>query len=340
MTRRDALATCAIALPAEPPEWVQLVPLGTIQGRDGRAWHLADRAAAEQVVRNTQAFAGAMRLVVDYDHQSDFAAVPKVGGTAPAAGWIEELQVRDDGIYGRVEWTAPAAQRLQAREYRYLSPVFSHLADGQVTKLLRAGLTNKPNVDLVALNSQEATPVIPAAILAALALAATADEAAVLVAINALRDTARAAGEGLALCAQAAGVQATATAAEVEAAIKAKSAADPAKFVPIEQVSQLQQQVATLQGDLNKGKVTAAVDEAVRAGKVAPALRDWAMDYATKDLVAFNAYVAKQPALVTATAQLPGGRPLDATSDLTQEEQAVCAQLGLTPEKFKAAKAA
>jgi hypothetical protein len=52
--------------------------------------------------------------------------VPGVGGTAKAAGWIKELQVRDDGIFGRVEWTEAAAAAIKAGEYRYLSPVFFH----------------------------------------------------------------------------------------------------------------------------------------------------------------------------------------------------------------------
>lgn len=346
MKHRDAIAVCAVALPAEPPEWVQLLPIGKAVGRDGRAFLVPDRAAADQVVAASQAFAGSMDLVIDYDHQSDLAAVQGVGGTAPAAGWMKELQVRDPspgepgGIYARVNWTAPAAERLRAGEYRYLSPVLHHRPDGQVIRLLRAGLTNKPNLDLAALNHLETADVLPTAILAILALAASATEADVIAAINALKAKADAGAGELALCAQAAGLAATATAAEISAAIAAKANPDPAQFVPMAQFTALQAQVTRLTADHTEERATAAVDAAIKAGKVAPAVRDWALDYATKDLTAFNSFVAKQPVLLVPGSDTPSGQPPAGGDGLTAGELAVCAQLGLTSEKFKAAKAA
>lgn len=143
-------AARAGALLAEPPSWVQVLPIGIFSGRDGRGpWVIRDRAAAERIVAETHALAGGARLPIDYDHQTEFAA----DRTAPAAGWISELQVRPNGIWARVEWTTLAAARIRAREYRYLSPVFQHARDGTVLRLLRASLTNKPNVDLAALAS-------------------------------------------------------------------------------------------------------------------------------------------------------------------------------------------
>lgn len=74
-----------------------------------------------------------------------------VGGTAKAAGRVKELQVRDDGIYGRVAWTAAASASIKAEEYRYLSPVIPHRkADGRVLMILSAALTNTPALDLEA----------------------------------------------------------------------------------------------------------------------------------------------------------------------------------------------
>src|SRR3546814_10850322 len=80
-----------------PADWVQLLPFGQIKGRDGRSWVL-DPADAEEVIAASVARAANADLVVDYDHQSDFAAKPGVGGRAPASGWIKELPKRDDGI--------------------------------------------------------------------------------------------------------------------------------------------------------------------------------------------------------------------------------------------------
>src|SRR4051794_27295866 len=86
--------------------WVQLTPAGTFSGRDGRGpYDAGDKSEMDHIVARTRQLAGSTDLVVDYDHQSVFAAVPGVGGPAKAAGWIKELQVRDAGIFGRVEWT-------------------------------------------------------------------------------------------------------------------------------------------------------------------------------------------------------------------------------------------
>src|ERR1700682_3111858 len=78
------------------------------------------------------------------------------GRPAPAAGWIRELQVRAGALWGRVEWTVRAADSIVAREYRYVSPVFQFdPATGSVTRLLRAGLTNNPNLHLTAIAAAE-----------------------------------------------------------------------------------------------------------------------------------------------------------------------------------------
>ncbi|RWE48621.1 MAG: hypothetical protein EOS24_34125, partial [Mesorhizobium sp.] len=103
-------------------------------------WVTGDKASMEQIVANTRQYAGSTDLAIDYDHQTVFGAIPGVGGKAPAAGWIKELQARDDGIFGRVEWTAAASAAIKAGEYRYLSPVFFHeKTTGRVLAIRMAG---------------------------------------------------------------------------------------------------------------------------------------------------------------------------------------------------------
>ena len=135
------------------------MPLGTFGGRDGRGpWHLRDRAHAERVIDATRAFLNGVDFLINYDHQSEFAANAQVGGQAKAAGWAkpETLTVGEDGIYAEVDWTAAAAAALQAREYRYYSPHFrAHKETGELTRLVNVGLPNSPNIDVSALASQE-----------------------------------------------------------------------------------------------------------------------------------------------------------------------------------------
>src|SRR5277367_2788298 len=136
------------AAAASAPEWIELLPSGVFYGRDGRGPFRLDDPAA--VIASTTAMQMNAGLPIDYDHATDFGA-PE-GRPAPAAGWIRELEVRSGAIWGRVEWTARAASSIVAREYRYVSPVFQFdPKDGLVTRLLRAGLTNNPNLHLTAI---------------------------------------------------------------------------------------------------------------------------------------------------------------------------------------------
>ncbi|WP_057462606.1 phage protease [Pseudovibrio sp. POLY-S9] len=134
---------------AEEAGWVHLIPSGRIIGRDGRTFALDD---PDSVIR--EAARTGMELPIDYEHQTDNA--PKNGKPAPAAGWIKELSSRDDGIWGRVEWTDKAQDMIANKEYRFLSPVLRHHKDtGRIIQLLRAGLTNRPNLHLTALCKEE-----------------------------------------------------------------------------------------------------------------------------------------------------------------------------------------
>src|SRR5277367_3942313 len=133
---------------AAAPEWIELLPAGVFYGRDGRGPFRLDDPAA--VIASTTAMQMAAGIPIDYDHATDFGA-PE-GRPAPAAGWIRALEVRGGAVWGRVEWTARAASSIVAREYRYVSPVFQFdPKDGSVTRLLRAGLTNNPNLHLTAI---------------------------------------------------------------------------------------------------------------------------------------------------------------------------------------------
>lgn len=107
---------------AKSPQWVQLLPVGKFSASDGRGpWFVNN---PEQVISNTLKRAGSKKIPVDYDHQIDNAT--KNGQPAIAAGWITQLEARDDGIWGLVEWTDKASAHLAAKEYRYLSPVINY----------------------------------------------------------------------------------------------------------------------------------------------------------------------------------------------------------------------
>ncbi len=145
-TQSPEQARHVVELAAGPvPEWVELIPAGEFSGRDGRGPYALDTEAVQA------AFASwGMPLAIDYEHQAFNAA--DNGQPAPAAGWVNAIDVRAGALWGQVEWTERAAGHVAAREYRFLSPVFDHDKQGRVLRLLGAGLTNNPNLYLTALN--------------------------------------------------------------------------------------------------------------------------------------------------------------------------------------------
>ncbi|MDR3322822.1 MAG: phage protease [Zoogloeaceae bacterium] len=143
-------AAHSVALPAEGgvPERIHLIPAGEFCGRDGRGPYRLDADAV------LAAFAAqAVAIPIDYEHQSIHTA--DNGQPAPAAGWIEALEARADGLWGKVVWTDRARAYLTGHEYRYLSPVFEHFADGRVIALDSVALVNQPNLTLTALNRRQ-----------------------------------------------------------------------------------------------------------------------------------------------------------------------------------------
>jgi phage I-like protein len=147
-----AIAALAVDLSAaEPGRGVRLIPAGQFRSSvDGRppecaAWEMLDEDG-ERIIAEANARVSA--YVIDYDHQTLRAR--ENGKEAPAAGWFKSLEWRPgDGLYMTdPDWTSLAAQRIEDREFRYISPVFSYdKKTGRVLQLYQAALTNFPAVD-------------------------------------------------------------------------------------------------------------------------------------------------------------------------------------------------
>ncbi len=356
-----AVIASALALPVtagEVSRRMLLAPFGEFHGRDGRGpYVLEDRSHAEQVIAATRAFQKGADFLVNYDHQSEFAAVQGVGGKAPAAGWIklDTLAVGEDGIYGEVDWTPAAEAALQAREYRYHSPHFRVDAKTRrLTRLVNAGLTNSPNLDLPALASQEpgvmpvhagadaatqpkgndmSKPVLAAALsstaLAALQLTADATDETVLAAIDTLVADKAKTEQVLASVRTKLKLGDDAGEEAVLAAVAAAGNPDPAKFVPIDGLKEVQAKLAAIEEE----KVLHTVDQAIEQGKLAPALKDWAIRLGKKDMGELQSYLGTAPAFDGGT-RLQGDPPATEKGKLNAEEAAICAQLGISEADF------
>lgn len=323
--------------PADGGARVLLFPMGETVTRDGRRYVLADAAHAQAVIAASVAHAGRRQIPVDYDHQLVYgvgAAGPgKVGGgQAPAAGWIDPATLKADtaGIWAEVAWTETAAARLAAREYRYISPSFLAGRDGRLSKIIHLSLVNDPAIDeLPAVASTQENPNMKEIALA-LGLPEDATLEAILAAISQLGR----APAAMATAAAALGLPATATAEEVFTAAAAAAKPDPAKFVPVEALTETQTRLAALEAERHDRIITAACE----AGKVTPALRKWATEFLQRDEKGFEAWLNEAPSILTAGAQLNGQPAQKDASGLTQEELHTAANAGLTAEEFLAAK--
>lgn len=325
-----SLNALAFDAPGNVPDWVQLVPPGESRTVDGRGPY---RLTDPQAVADASAAIG--KLPIDENHSIDLAA-PR-GEASPARGWVVELQARDGaGIWGRVDWTATGRQKVGDNEYRGISPALELRADGTILRVLRASLTNMPNLPGLATlhHQQDPSMDLLTQLRGLLKLDAAADQAAVVVALNSV--IARA--ESLATVAKAAGAAADATADQVVVALQAQAGlAGNAARMAAELVA-LQSQLTTVQNGIAAEKAAALVDGAIAGGKPIPAsLRDHYVARATTDLAGVTTELNAMVALNAGG--LPGRQPPAGGTNpagLDADQAKIVALLGVDPEKFKA----
>ncbi|MGS4946976.1 phage protease [Meridianimarinicoccus sp. RP-17] len=284
-------------------QWAHLVPLGRVTGRDGRTFIVRDPHSIVQ-----RSLHGGRELPVDYEHEMD---TPRAPGAAavPAAGWIKELQVRADGIWGRVEWTERAGKMVAAREYRFLSPVLYHAKDRTVMRIAGAGLVHRPNLELKSLSSEDSP----------------------------MTDTPTAPGAALAQIAEALGLHAEATSAEIVTAIQDKTTPDPAQYVPIEAVKELLAAGKERFAAMSEDKARQKVDDATTRGYITPGMRGWAMALCAQDPERFDEFLScSVPAYAhlhhmhTHGAGLSGARGAHVSGD----EAEILRHMGIDPAKM------
>lgn len=290
------------------PEWLPMIPAGMFTGRDGRSW-INDNPAS--VVSASFRYP---KLPFDMEHATELKG-PK-GEEAPAYAWIDALRVNDDGsIDAHIEWTADGEAIVRGKKYRYYSPAFFNTADAQVTRLSSAGLTNKPNLYLPALNSEN-TMTVPVQIATVLGLAATASVDDAVSAIQTIQSNEK-------------------------VALNRAQNPDLSKFIPVETHQLALNRAETAESrlkELDDKTATSLVDDAVTAGKVAPANREMylALCRTEEGRQQFTAFMQTAPVLVNADPTK--GKENKGQAELTETELAMCRSMGLTKEEFLAAK--
>lgn len=291
--------------------WVHLMPNGRFQGVDGRGPFVVKDTQA--IIQTSRELAGQRQMVVDYDHSTDLAAGR--GAPVPAAGWITGLQARDNGIWGLVEWTQQAADFIVKREYRYLSPTFRYSeGTGEVGAIVRAALTNKPNLDqLTALASADLQEkqMDLAKLAAALSLPDTATFDDILAAITALRS-----GN---------------TAMQNEAP-------DPTKWVPIGDFKRAIAEANKLRQGISLQAAEERVADDIRKGLIMPWMKDWAIGMCTANLPSYQTFIdGIGPGFSDLSRRIAPQRSQE-NPTLDDSEKQIVSNLGLTEQQFTAAR--
>ena len=322
---RDEIITCMTAeLSLSPegaaPEWIQVFPSGTFTARDGRGpYSISD---PEALIARTHDFWNGWDIPLDYNHQTARDA----GQAAPAAGWIKELQPREDGIWARVEWTPRGRDAVVAREYRYISPYFT-APKKEVGELLSVAVTNLPAlVNMTPLSFamierhqtlKEHTMDFKETMAQTLGLSLAAGEGEIIAAAASLRDDLSRAKTSLA------------------------AGPDPARYVPKDMHDAIATELASLKADVARARSGELVKSAQSAGKLTPAMEQWGLSYATADPEGFKAWMAAAPVLAPASkdalAQAAPPRDSGTHAALSPEEKAVCAACGISEDKYRQA---
>lgn len=302
VTAIDVFAADAKAADAKNgPEWIKLTPRGAFTSRDGRSFVVEPELLVERFNADKVA------VPLDLDH----ATVKKAmfGEAAPAVAWIEELQARPEGLYGRVNWLQPGLDVLTARSHRYISPSLKTDETGKAVWLHSAALVAAPGISMPAvasadLNVKKETTMLKA-IAQALNLTPEASEAACLSAIGDL-------------------------AKRIDSKVHEQTLAT---------LSATTTELNTLKAAQRKEKVDTLLEGALTAKKISPAQRESyeALCASDEGLAQVTKLIETLGAGLQASGLDNKTPPDTKIYTLSAEDRDIMKQLGLTEEEFRKA---
>lgn len=285
-----------------------MIPAGNVEGRDGRTWVNSDPDAIVAAFN--------VKLPFDIEHATELKG-PE-GEEADAAGWIHALENRNGEVWAHVEWNELGRSKIDSKRYLFYSPAFGRDDQGVITYLSSAGLTNKPNFYVPALNREEPQDMkLPVAICTALALAETATEQDAVTAINALKE-------------------------DKQVALNRAENVDLSKYVPMDThqtaLNRAQTAEAKLQEAANQA-IDELVDGAIEQGKVAPADKEMYVSLCRTEngVSQFEKFIAAAPAIVDTSAKT---HTKDTSGDVSLESHEIemCRNMGISKEDYLKAK--
>lgn len=256
----------------------KLFPLGTFHRWDFPKGGLTfDVKFFEAMVANFKK--NGRSLPIDYFHRGESVNDGHPTEDKVAAGWIEDLEIRGDGLWMLNTWTARARRHILADELRYLSPTFSENATDRATgkpqgpTLFGAGLLNDPflqELPRVAASAvpppagksaNKGAPQMKDAICGLLGLPVETSDEEVTAKLKAHMEAKEAAKE-------AATTEVKAMSASRDEASRALSAAQATVKAQAAEVKTLSEKLASMETAKRDGEILALQRELVAAGKI------------------------------------------------------------------------
>lgn len=282
------------------PLWIKLVPRGKFDGRDGRTFDASPETLVERFKSD------GIPIPVDVDHATVKKAA--VGDPAPAVGWIEELEARDDGLWGRVSWLPEGERILAEKTHRFISPALSQdKVTGKAIWLHSASLVAAPAVAMAVLASADTTHKEP--------LTVFESKIAAALGLNLDATTEEIASKVATLTAKADGTEAI--------------------------ITGLQGVMKTLSTEVitaRNSRVEAKVEQAIKLGTVTPALKDFCVTIANSSETLFDEFCTKmgtpfaylsKPAITREMEVAANGFVAEKPVTLNTEASRLAAQLGI-----------
>lgn len=284
----------------EVPKEIKILPLGLVKSQKGD--FTVDKESFDSIERQ---FKGRkLDIVVDYEHQTLHDV------QAPAAGWIKELSLKQDGIHAIVEWTSKAKDYLSNKEYRYLSPVVMvRKGDNKAVLLHSVALTNTPAIDgmKAIINSMKDIKDIKniegvgsmdelKQVAEALGLDDTANIEDIIKAIGDLKTS----NEDLGVSANKFKMEKLQEQGNelVEMALKTGQIEETQREWALNRcIDDIEGFKVFVQSGYKK-ECNNLIEKAFKGGKIVPYQKEWALEYALKDYDGFKTFVEQSPPVI------------------------------------------
>lgn len=265
---------------------IKILPLGLVKSQKGE--FIVDEESLKLMKEH---FVGrGLDIVVDYEHQT----LENV--QAPAGGWIKDFYIKDNSIVAKVEWTKKASEYIANKEYRYLSPVVMvRKSDNKAVVLHSVALTNTPAIDnmFTIVNSLDLADEkggnlmdLLNQLISMLGLDAGATESDVIEKLKVLMNTQNKEVVANKDVLNLLDLKEDATKEEVTNSIMALKK-------PVD--TNIETELKALKEQMAMKDANELVELALKQGKITPAQKDWATQYALTSKKGFEEYMSNAP---------------------------------------------